>query len=94
MDFQRANAEIHEPDTPEGFTWHHVEDGKTLELIPTELHRRLSHTGSAGALRAGELNPVPAGGALTGPERALGHTGAGSGFLGGPAAAPDGGSGP
>jgi len=94
VDFSRANAEFGRTHTPEGFTWHHVEDGKTLELVPTPLHEAVPHTGSAGALRAGEMNPVPAGGAFTGHERAIGHAGAGAGFAGGPAAAPDGGSGP
>jgi len=94
LDAERANAEFGRTHTPEGFTWHHVEDGKTLELVPTPLHKEVRHTGSAGALRAGDLNPVPAGGAFTGHERAIGHAGAGAGFLGGPAAAPDAGSGP
>ncbi len=36
-----------------GYTWHHLEDGKTLILIPTELHKAYSHTGGAALLRKG-----------------------------------------
>ena len=31
--------------SPEGFTWHHVEDGTTMQLLPTELHSSVPHTG-------------------------------------------------
>ena len=36
-----------------GYTWHHLEDGKTLILVPTELHEAYKHTGGASLLRAG-----------------------------------------
>lgn len=36
-----------------GYTWHHLEDGKTLILIPTELHDAYRHTGGAKLLREG-----------------------------------------
>lgn len=36
-----------------GYTWHHVEDGKTMILIPTELHKAYQHTGGADLLREG-----------------------------------------
>lgn len=32
-------------DTPKGWTWHHCEDGKTMQLIPTDLHRKIGHDG-------------------------------------------------
>ena len=38
-----------------GYTWHHIEDGKTLILIPTELHEAYQHTGGAALLREGLL---------------------------------------
>lgn len=38
-----------------GYTWHHIEDGKTLILIPTELHDAYKHTGGAALLREGLL---------------------------------------
>ena len=31
--------------TPKGYTWHHCEDGMTMQLIPTDLHRGLRHDG-------------------------------------------------
>ena len=36
-----------------GYTWHHLEDGKTLILIPTELHDAYRHTGGAALIREG-----------------------------------------
>ncbi len=31
--------------TPEGFTWHHVEDGTTMQLVPRDIHAATGHTG-------------------------------------------------
>jgi hypothetical protein len=71
-----------------------VPDGKTMELVPEPLHNRVPHTGGAAAIKAGQFDEVVPGGAFSGPERALGHAGTGAGFAGGgPAVAPDGGSG-
>ena len=28
-------------------TWHHVEDGRTLLLVPSDLHAKVGHTGGA-----------------------------------------------
>ena len=39
--------------TPKGYTWHHLEDGKTMILIPTDLHEAYRHTGGADLLREG-----------------------------------------
>lgn len=36
-----------------GYTWHHVEDGKTMMLVPTDLHQAVRHTGGAALLRKG-----------------------------------------
>lgn len=36
--------------TPAGFTWHHVEDGKTLLLVPQDIHNAARHTGGASIL--------------------------------------------
>lgn len=36
-----------------GYTWHHLEDGETLILVPTELHEAHKHTGGASLLREG-----------------------------------------
>ena len=36
-----------------GYTWHHLEDGKTMILIPTELHEAYRHTGGDSFLNHG-----------------------------------------
>lgn len=32
-------------DTPKGWTWHHCEDGKTMQLVPSDLHKKIGHDG-------------------------------------------------
>ena len=39
--------------TPDGFTWHHVEDGITMQLVPTDLHDVVKHTGGAAVIKNG-----------------------------------------
>lgn len=46
-DFKRANEKAGFNETPEGFTWHHHQDGETMQLIPSELHNNVPHTGGA-----------------------------------------------
>jgi hypothetical protein len=36
---------------PVDMTWHHNEDGKTMQLIPREINREFSHTGGASIVR-------------------------------------------
>lgn len=43
-DIRAANREAGLLSTPRGYTWHHLEDVKTMELIPTDLHL-VGHTG-------------------------------------------------
>ena len=38
IDGRLANQANSVPRTPEGWTWHHVEDGRTMELVPRDLH--------------------------------------------------------
>ncbi len=53
-DFKKALEASKKYDkTPKGYTWHHVEDGKTLILIPTDLHDAVRHTGGAALIRKG-----------------------------------------
>ena len=55
-DIDRANMLHHgTKDGIPGYTWHHLEDGKTLILIPTELHEAYRHTGGADLIREGLL---------------------------------------
>lgn len=55
-DIARANLIHHgtQQSIP-GYTWHHLEDGKTMILIPTELHEAYRHTGGAAFIREGLL---------------------------------------
>lgn len=46
-DFKRANAAAGYENTPEGFTWHHHQDGHTMQLVPEDLHGNVPHTGGA-----------------------------------------------
>jgi hypothetical protein len=50
-DFTRANRQAGYSATPDGFTWHHVQDGKTMQLIPTKIHDQFPHTGGASIAR-------------------------------------------
>lgn len=38
---------------PKGFTWHHVEDGRTMQLVPADIHKATGHTGGAAVIRNG-----------------------------------------
>lgn len=38
--------------TPDGYVWHHVEDGQTMQLIPEDLHDAVRHAGGV-ALKGG-----------------------------------------
>lgn len=51
-DAAMANAKVGLKSTPIGYTWHHVEDGVTMILIPTELHKAVSHTGGAALIKS------------------------------------------
>jgi len=31
--------------TPKGRTWHHHQDGTTMQLVPTDIHKKTGHTG-------------------------------------------------
>lgn len=52
-DIRKANRAMNYSHTPPGFTWHHVEDGRTMLLIPTKVHNAVRHTGGAALLRKG-----------------------------------------
>lgn len=44
-DFAAANQAAGLGRTPEGFTWHHHQDGTTMQLVPTPIHAQTGHTG-------------------------------------------------
>lgn len=55
-DSKLANAQCGFAQTPEGYVWHHVEDMKTMILVPQDLHSvamgGMSHTGGASLIKA------------------------------------------
>ncbi|MBL8617057.1 MAG: HNH endonuclease [Deltaproteobacteria bacterium] len=44
-DYAAANRAAGFSKKPEGFTWHHHQDGTTMQLVPTDIHRQTGHTG-------------------------------------------------
>jgi hypothetical protein len=38
-------------ETPAGYTWHYVEDAKTQQLVPRDLHNAVGHSGGVTALK-------------------------------------------
>ena len=52
-DFIKANSAAGYTSTPIGYTWHHVEDGRTMLLVPSDLHSAVRHTGGASLIRRG-----------------------------------------
>lgn len=51
-DAAMANRAAGFSQTPAGHVWHHVEDGKTLQLLEQELHNAVRHTGGAAVIRS------------------------------------------
>jgi hypothetical protein len=45
QDFSLANKDVGYNVTPRGYTWHHMEDKETMQLVPRDLHRAVGHTG-------------------------------------------------
>ncbi|MEZ6073147.1 MAG: HNH endonuclease [Pirellulales bacterium] len=44
-DLAAANELAGFPETPNGFTWHHHQDGTTMQLVPRNIHLQTGHTG-------------------------------------------------
>lgn len=57
FDFARANLAAGFQKTPEGMTWHHHQDGKTMILIPNDIHDAVKHTGGV-ALRTLKIKRI------------------------------------
>ncbi len=51
-DDKLANQAVGLDSTPDGYTWHHVEDGETMQLVPTDIHSEFPHTGGASIIRS------------------------------------------
>ena len=52
-DAAMANKAAGLDETPEGYVWHHVEDGETMQLVPKDIHNAVRHTGGAAVIRNG-----------------------------------------
>lgn len=48
-----ANKTANLKTKPDGYTWHHHEDGKNMYLIPTDLHDAIKHSGGVSKLKGG-----------------------------------------
>jgi RHS repeat-associated protein len=46
-----ANKAVGLKSTPDEYTWHHASDGKTMQLVPTEINKNFPHTGGAAIVR-------------------------------------------
>jgi hypothetical protein len=52
-DFTDANRAANLPETPDGYTWHHHQDGHTMQLVPTEVHDAVRHAGGVAIKKGG-----------------------------------------
>lgn len=56
-DFRAANAQTGRSEfgdtSPTDHTWHHHEDGTTMQLIPRDIHRQFTHQGGISKLNSG-----------------------------------------
>ncbi len=50
--FRRSRSGV-----PRGYTWHHVEDRTTMQLVPRDLHEAIRHSGGVWVIR--RLGPLP-----------------------------------
>ncbi len=51
IDERLTNKQAGYKKTPEGYVWHHHENGKTMQLIPKAIHNAVRHTGGAAIIR-------------------------------------------
>jgi YD repeat-containing protein len=52
-DAAMANSAVGLSSTPKGYVWHHVENGRTMQLIPRDIHNAVRHTGGSAVIRYG-----------------------------------------
>ena len=50
-DAAMANKGVGLKSTPSKCVWHHVENAKTMQLVPKDIHNAARHTGGAAILR-------------------------------------------
>jgi uncharacterized protein YukE len=56
-DFALANQAAGFKSTPAGYTWHHVEDCRHMQLVPRDVHRKTGHSGCVQLLKSGVVEP-------------------------------------
>jgi len=44
-DFRAASDAAGLAQTPKDYTWHHHQDGETMQLVSTDIHSKTGHTG-------------------------------------------------
>ena len=55
-DERLANKFVGLPKTPDGYTWHHLEDGKTMLIVPKDIHKAVRHTGGVANIKNGGVD--------------------------------------
>ncbi|MGH3738913.1 MAG: HNH endonuclease [Micromonosporaceae bacterium] len=50
-DFTEANRQADLPETPDGYTWHHHQDTRTMQLVPEDMHRAVNHGGGVAIMK-------------------------------------------
>jgi uncharacterized protein YukE len=83
-DNRLANRAIGYPgsEAPPGYRWHHVEDGRTMELVPKLLHETVKHTGGASAITHHQIGRFTPGSEFSPLEERIGTGAGGLGFAG------------
>jgi hypothetical protein len=56
-DAAAANRKAKLAKTPDGWTWHHAEDMKTMYLVPDKLHKAVKHSGGVATYKHGSGVP-------------------------------------
>lgn len=51
IDLALANKASGLKSTPKDLTWHHHEDGKSMQLVPKDLHNTIRHTGGVAVVK-------------------------------------------
>lgn len=54
-DFQAANKAAGLSETPPNMTWHHNQDGTTMELVPSKINNNVPHDGGASLVKSPEF---------------------------------------
>jgi hypothetical protein len=50
-DYTDANTKAGIAEIPEGYSWHHHQDCKTMQLLPSDLHDGVRHTGGVSVIK-------------------------------------------